>query len=275
MLGQHPELYGFPELLLLTKRTIGEILDGDHDLDAAWRLHHQAGLVRAVAEVVIGERAGKDAIAQAREWLERHRGWPTVAVFDLLQEKVNPRVAVEKTPETSSSETPIFRSLIAYPRARFIHLVRHPVSTIRSMCEHWRTRDWIANRGPLEVTCAATWYASHRRLLRILSEFASERTLRVKAEAVLNDPERELPRIAQWLDLATDDEAIEAMLHPEHSPYARFGPPEAPGGHDPKFLRNPIPRPVAVPGSIEFPAQWQIGSQATAAIAELAGELGY
>jgi hypothetical protein len=274
MLGQHPELYGFPELLLLAHRTVAEVLEGDSRATDRWREHHQAGLRRAVAELLIGDQS-VTALAEASQWLEQHRGWEAVDLFDLLQEMVRPRVAVEKTPEMASTDIAIFRALIAYPRARFIHLVRHPLSTLQSMREHWQGREWMSKQWPLEATCAWIWYTSHRRVSEVLPEFAAKRSLRVKAEDVLNTPNTELPRIAGWLGVAANDEAVEAMLHPERSPYARVGPVGARGGHDQKFLTDPQVRPVEVPQSTELPSDWAIDPYLRASIRELAAEFGY
>jgi hypothetical protein len=41
------------------------------------------------------------------------------------------------------------------------------------------------------------------------------------------------------MGLRTDDEAIDAMLHPENSPYACPGPWPARGGNDRKFTHSP------------------------------------
>jgi hypothetical protein len=44
------------------------------------------------------------------------------------------------------------------------------------------------------------------------------------------------------LDIRTDEEAIEAMKHPERSPYACFGPVNARFGNNPGFQRAPALR---------------------------------
>jgi hypothetical protein len=44
------------------------------------------------------------------------------------------------------------------------------------------------------------------------------------------------------LDVRTDEEAIEAMKHPERSPYACFGPVNARFGNNPGFQREPALR---------------------------------
>lgn len=274
MIGQHPELYGFPELILFAHRTIKSVMGDESLADARQRSYHQAGLIRAVAEVIIGEQTG-DGVAKARRWLERRNGWSTIALFDVLQEHVAPLAAVEKSPDTSGSDVAIFRILIAYPRARFIHLARHPTTAIKSMCAHWRQLKLDSPETPLEVTCASVWYTSHARIRTITDEFAADRTLTLLAEKLLATPARELHAVARWLGIRSDEAAIEAMLHPETSPYAAFGPHNARGGNDPAFLSNPRPRVVELPKSRDLPEEWAIGERSREAISKLAVQLGY
>ena len=63
--------------------------------------------------------------------------------------------------------------------------------------------------------------------------------MRIKGEDILSEPDVFLPQIAEWMGLRTDHEAIEAMKHPENSPYACIGARPARGGNDPKFMRSP------------------------------------
>ena len=70
---------------------------------------------------------------------------------------------------------------------------------------------------------------------------------------------------------------IEAMLHPEASPFACPGPEGSGiiGGYDPEFLRNPIPHPVSAPPALEPPAGWTGNGALWNQAADLAAQLGY
>ena len=46
---------------------------------------------------------------------------------------VEPLIGIEKSPENSSREDYLERLDGAYPRARFLHVTRHPLPTVRSM----------------------------------------------------------------------------------------------------------------------------------------------
>ena len=83
------------------------------------------------------------------------------------------------------------------------------------------------------------WHHMHTNILRFTSTLPLGQSLRVKGEDILSEPDLYLPQIAEWLGIRTDREAIEAMKHPENSPYARVGPEIARGGNDPKFMRSP------------------------------------
>jgi hypothetical protein len=64
--------------------------------------------------------------------------------------------------------------------------------------------------------------------------------------------------VCRWLGIRDDAEAIDAMMHPERSPFACFGPITALFGNDPNFLRGPEFRPhkVKVP-PLDKPLAWR------------------
>jgi hypothetical protein len=87
-----------------------------------------------------------------------------------------------------------------------------------------------------------------------LQTISDERKMRMQGEDLLTDPHQGLRRLAGWLGLRADDEAIAEMKHPERSPYACFGPPGAPFGNDFFFLQNPVLRPArAEPQTLDGP----------------------
>src|SRR5262249_10356129 len=149
--------------------------------------------------------------------------WPGADVFDVLMERMSPGVAVEKSPENVETDTALRRLASAYPRARYLHLTRHPVTTQRSVQEHWsRTIPDHSMQGqPMSVM--ASWVEAQQRILRLAATLPKNRYMRVKAEDVLNDTRPQLRSIAAWLGVSLDEDAIEAMTHPEASPFASFG----------------------------------------------------
>jgi len=277
MIGQHPDLAGLPELKLFAYPTIGEL---QASLPRYWIergvTHRSPGLLRALAEFEFGGQT-LESLSAAREWINERLLWSGAAVFDFLLERVSPRIAVEKSPENVNTDDTLERVSSAYARARYLHLTRHPVTTQRSMQEHLsRTVPAHPHDGEPMAGIAA-WYETHRRILHFAADLPADRYTRVRAEDVLNDSLPQLRAIAAWLRVRTDDSAIEAMKHPEASPFAKPGPLDsgAVGGGDPSFLRDPIPHRVHVPGTLDPPTGWAAGASVWKMVVALANRLGY
>jgi len=277
MVGQHPDLAGLPELKLFSYRTISEL---EASLPSYWRergfVHRSPGLVRALAQFEFGGET-QEHLAAAQAWLHERGHWSGAQVMDALLARLAPRAAVEKSPENVTTAAALRRLATAYPNARYLHLTRDPVSTQASMAAHLlRTVPEHPRLGEPMAGIAA-WRNIHARILRFAASVPGDRIMRVRAEDVLNDPRVRLRRIAAWLRLRTDDAAIEAMCHPEASPFACFGPSGSGilGGHDHGFLRDPIPRRVEFPRTLEQPSGWHGGRRLWQRTAALARQLGY
>jgi hypothetical protein len=249
MLGQHPELYGFPELNLFVADTVAG-LRRFHAANRTWLESASGfppGLLRAVAQLLFGAQQ-PETIHGASAWLRSRGHWSVGRVLDLLLERLQPRLGVDKSPVTVLSPQLLERALVLYPEARFLHLTRHPVPAYRSMRRQFRAR--LERLAPgLEEPARADFFARlwcrpHEEVLRFLDGLPVDRVRTVRGEDALRHPDVHLPPLLDWLGLATDSAVIEAMMHPEASPYARFGPSPARGGHDPSVLTDPRMRSV-------------------------------
>jgi len=277
MIGQHPELMGLPELKLFCYPTLREL---EASLPPFWIergvKHRSPGLVRAIAQFAFGDQ-GADSLASAQAWLQKRSHWSGVNVLDFLMKRFSPRRAVEKSPENVETEAALTRLASAYPRARYLHLTRHPVTTQRSMQEHWKriVSGYSIAGQPMSVI--ASWVLAQARILRFAKTLPENRYLCVRAEDVLNDARSRLRSIAAWLEIRTDENAIENMMHPEASPFANWGLDESgvAGGNDPNFLRDPIPRPVQLPRTVDQPFGWEGYSSLWQLTVEIANRLGY
>src|SRR5207245_2865569 len=93
MLGQHPQMYGLPELHLFTTATMAD----------QWRTGARGpfsmghGLLRAVAQVCYGAQT-EVTIEAARGWLRRRSHFTTGMILEELCERVQPLMVVEKSP---------------------------------------------------------------------------------------------------------------------------------------------------------------------------------
>jgi hypothetical protein len=277
MIGQHPNLAGLPELKLFCCQNIGEL---EASLPRYWLergvSHRSPGLVRALAEFEFGCQTPV-SLSAARAWLQDRMHWSRADVFDVLLTRLVPRIAVEKSPDNILNDTNLRRMDAAYPNARYIHLTRHPVSTQRSMQEHLRRTVPFQVQDGEPMSGIGSWYDVHRRILSFAASLPADRYLRIRAEDVLNDSKSQLRAIANWLGIRTDDAAIEAMQHPEASPFARPGLAAAglAGGNDPTFLRDPIPHRVEIPPKLDPPQGWVADPSIWKMVTDLANRLGY
>ena len=274
-IGQHPELHAFPELGLYRRDTIGPILfdpPGWKGIPNAARL---GGLLRALAQHNGGNQ-GPEAVLDAYHWLRCRRAWSGGHVYDHLLSVVAPKIGVEKTPDNSNTDENLSRLATAYPRARYLHLTRHPLTTQLSMYEAWsKLPYWSVPPELFHQFCMAAWLFHHERILRFTATMTPAQTMRVRAEDILNHPRREMAAICRWLGIDAGPQAVTAMCHPERSPFASLGPQDARYGNDPKFLRSPRIRRVGIPSSLDMPDDWVVDPWLLTASVELAQRLGY
>lgn len=232
ILGQHPQSYGLPELNMSHADTLGELWD---PIPAMADLS-MAGLLRLLAQLHEGNQT-EEAVQRARQWVLRRGHWPTAKVFAHLQEAIGPdRIMVEKSPRNTFKVENLRRLLRIFPRASFLHLTRHPQTQGKSSMELRKTfgGDNVQSVDPEKV-----WMRSQMNILEFSRDLATGQCMRIKGEMLLREPHFYLRQICEWLDIDQDEASIEAMLHPEASPYANIGPPSAPFGNDPNFLTNP------------------------------------
>jgi hypothetical protein len=257
MLGQHPQLYGIPEVHLFVVETVGELLTY-HQLAGRRR---QDGIMRAIAELYLGGQNVR-SVAAAKRWLTEHADASTAAVFEKLVSRAAPRRLVEKSVSTVWKIDSLERAERFFPRARYLHITRHPRGQCESMMEtvqrEWRIGHQIRDPETGVLDPQILWLGLNSNIHRFLAGIPEERKRRVRGEEVVANPEAALVEIAAWLDIRTDTEAIEEMKHPERSPFSKVGPPNAPFGADPKFLSDPKLRPARVkPQSLEGPVSWR------------------
>jgi hypothetical protein len=247
MLGEHPEMYGFPELHLFLGDTVRQVIDLERKHKGGKSHAGPPGLLRSLAQLHDGVQTTGTAI-RAAAWLLERADWSTKAMLEYLFQKVSPRVALEKSPPTAIRPQYLERVFAYFPDAFFLHLTRHPLSNRSSLIEFQSQRR--ARLGETEwqprMDQLISWHSMHANILNFTATLPAGQTMRIRGEDVLSDPDRYLPQIVNWIGLRTDQQAIEAMKHPENSPYASPGAPPARGGNDPKFMRSPKLRPGKV-----------------------------
>ncbi|QFT64326.1 sulfotransferase [Roseivivax sp. THAF30] len=282
MIGQHPQIYGLPELNLAHTETLGGVMATLKGPIAPLI----AGILRLLAELHEGEQT-EDAVVRARSWMMKRAHWTVDRVFQHIQEQVGDRILLEKSPMTVMNVEHMRRRHRIFPRASYLHLTRHPVTTGTSLMS---LRETMFAGGAVGGGEAAPgrpardpenqWRACHENIEAFTAELEPGQCLRVKAELLLSDPEGYLAQICDWLGIDSSPEAIEAMMHPETSPFACLGPPSAKFGNDPNYLKNPaldrerIKKVKAPP--LDTPITWRSdGSHIAPETMKLARQFGY
>jgi hypothetical protein len=277
VIGQHPELFGSPELNLFCSVTMGEFIG---------RVRWHSGLHRLVAQLYAGEQSA-EAVAMARHWVLARRVQTTAEVHRELCAKIAPRALVQKSPRYQRRYAYTQAILDAFPNARFIHLLRHP----RDMCQsylqmHEQSAQLLAcasmgavdRSGPEPIADPQIlWHDYNVRILRLKQRVDPARWLSIRGEDFLADMDDHLHRLCAWLGISDTPEALAAMKRPEESPFASFGPLNAKGGNDKKFLEDPYLRPYKRrEQSLEGPVPWRPdGAGFHPRVIEMAHSFGY
>lgn len=283
MIGQHPEMYGFPELHVMMRETIGEALVRERRRD---QFLGPSGLLRALAELEFGGQSAENVL-NAANWLEDRSDWKSKDVInyvvDLAAQKTGAKFCVEKTPSMMENPIALERVRRSFPDALFIHVTRHPANHLKSINEYidkYIPRHSPEVREQMRKRAIGNWPVTHRNILDFCQSLAPGQYIRIRGEDVLSNATGAMRQVAGWLGLRTDDDAIAAMLRPEDSPYACLGPPNATFGNDPKFVFSPAfragnPRLPSMESFLQGPEAQRLDEPRREYLAQLAYCLGY
>ncbi len=282
MLGQHPQAFGLPELCLFNVDVLVELWRGSNTEIPENGPLVRHGLLRAVAEIYAGEQRSA-TVNMAMAWASAREAWDTGRVYREIVDKIHPLVAVEKSPSYTMSVRRMQAAFRAFPQARFVHLVRHPVAQCKSLLAindgafSLKVEGFELGEDYALLEPQIAWHDINLNILDFLDEVPAEQQMRLRGEDVMAEPRKYLAEIAHWAGLRDDDEAVEAMMHPERSPFACFGPITALFGNDPNFLSGPTFRPHTpkVP-PLNKPVPWRTdGKGLYPEVQSLAREFGY
>lgn len=272
LLSGHPGVFGFPELGLLRSGSVAEVLAAERHPWMRQDLYLSSPL-RAIAQVHEHDQ-GEAAIARAARWLEDRQEWPALKLLRYLTEQVAPAIGIEKSPD-NVYDPDLAPALQSFPDARVIHLTRHPVTTQRSMREHYASLQLSMTAQQRSRLCARSWYLAHTKILKTLEKMPEERWRRVRAEDLVSKPEETAAPIFDWLGLPHDDDILHGLRRTEDWVFAGTGQDGRLLGGDRKFLSDPRLRPISDPGPVDFPAEWEVPEQMESKMKALAAQLGY
>ena len=268
MLGQHPDLYGLPELNLAAGETLGEVVAFYQK-----RPHGLHGMLRTVAQLQSGEQT-EATIDAAQAFLDERHGWSSGRVLDWIEAAVAPRRIVDKSPVAVRSVEMIERLHRQRPEAQFLHIVRQPAAVCRSIDRLHEGIDAETGKNRRgRVDAEQVWLKSNTNIKTFKSTLSPGVCLTLQGEAFLTEFDLYAPQVCDWLGIRRDEAALRPMLHPEGSPFACLGPANAMYGNDPNFLKRPTFRPRPV--DIEPVDAGVDGREFQPATRKLARELGY
>src|SRR5262249_23210418 len=139
------------------------------------------GLLRAVAQINWGVQT-EATVELARGWLSQRLGHDTGDIFMELAHKAYPLTLVEKSPFTVYCVENMQRARWVFPRAKFLHLVRHPLGYGKSMAKV-ATRTGVAptmygllDYGAIPPTLdpQMQWYRVNTNILTFLATISPE-----------------------------------------------------------------------------------------------------
>jgi thioester reductase-like protein len=153
-------------------------------------------------------------IATIAELLSRTGAWnlyvqwkqgavPTAEVYSFFSSRLGGRTLVDKSPCFFPPQAVIRRLASLFPRARFVHLVRHPVACISSYVRERFHGIFPETHGIDPYDCGEwVWTRVHEGILEVEAELGPGRMHRLYFEDLTGDPERALRRLCPSLGLS-------------------------------------------------------------------------
>lgn len=254
MLAGHPALFAPPELELLLFPDMRSRYQG---LMQGWTDLH--GLDAAVAS--LWNCSQSETEETLRDWHDRNL--TTFEVYRALQEKAAPRLLVDKTPSSAAVESALQRCEAWFHEPRYIHLVRHPLASIRS----WKNSHFEqVVHAPPRAAAEMNWLLSHQNILNLLGHLGTDRLIRIKYEALVMQPEDTMKSLARFLGIDFDPSLLDPYSGERMTRYS-----SGRVAGDKKFhLRNSIDRNAGT-GARRLPEDGELLPETI----ELARSLGY
>ena len=204
MLAGHPQIFAASELQLLRFETMSERRSALRGPKALWL----EGAIRAVMEI---ECCDAEAARRTMEEFEAE-GTTTAAFLRWMQDRVAPRILLDKTPTDALDPNALHRMEALFETPRYIHLVRDPSAMIRSAREFHMEQIWGLD-GALESgsrLAELVWNATHRCIADFLATVPEQRWTRLRFEDLVRRPRETLMTLCENLDLPFHPD----LLHP-------------------------------------------------------------
>ena len=196
MLAGHPGLFACNELQLLHFETLADRAEAYTGKFSLWA----EGLIRAVMEL-----KNLDA-DEAKLLLNCYagQGVTTLEMYNLLGEWLGgEKTIVDKSPSYALDPLALEKALSDFPDARFIHMVRHPYSMVRSF-EKYHIDQALYLHGhdyTAQQLGELVWLHSHRNTLDFLKKVPAHQQFRLTYEDLVKNPGQVMQQMCATLGL--------------------------------------------------------------------------
>jgi acyl transferase domain-containing protein/acyl carrier protein len=191
MLAGHPDLFSPPELHLLPFASMAE--RGDK-LAASYL---GEGLQEALMELMGLDAAGSAALLQNME----SKDLSIYEVYALLQKQAKNRLIVDKSPLYALELETLQKAEQIFQGAKYIHLTRHPYATIESFAKIRMEKLLGVEQGNPYRVAEEIWLRSNRNIVDFSTQLNPERYHLVHYESLVRQPEQELGRLCEFLEI--------------------------------------------------------------------------
>jgi acyl-CoA synthetase (AMP-forming)/AMP-acid ligase II/acyl carrier protein len=193
MMAGHPQLFAPPELYLLSFNRLAErkaAFSGRHNFLAE-------GVIRAIMEI---KNCDGEQAQEIMEELEE-QNLSTKEFFALMQSWLPGKIIADKTPPYAFNPQVLQRAEEEFENPLYIHLLRHPMATIRSIKEA-RLDLLVAmeeEEFSLEQKGELMWAIAHQNILEFLKNVPSSRQHQVKYEELVQHPQTTVNQLCEFI----------------------------------------------------------------------------
>jgi pimeloyl-ACP methyl ester carboxylesterase/NAD(P)-dependent dehydrogenase (short-subunit alcohol dehydrogenase family) len=226
MLAGHPGVFCPPELHLLGYKTMRE-------RDTALKgTYLQEGLLRALQEL-LPNGTPEAAKALEQEWIAADL--PIQTVYAHLAEMAGGRLLIDKSPSYAGNRETLRQAEEIFANARYVHLLRHPLSVIDSFVKNRFDRLLGLTGKPPREAAEEIWIESNANVADLFRSVDRNRTNTLRYEDLVGHPAQAMGGLCAFLGLPFD----EAVLRPYEAGRMTDGlQAQSVGIGDPNFLNH-------------------------------------
>jgi hypothetical protein len=206
MLGGHSRMVAPPELELLSYNDLRQRREAFSGRESFW----QQGTVRALMQLRSCDRE------EAEREMARYEadGMTTQGFYRVMQEAAGDALLVDKTPFYAFDMETLRRAEDEFEGALYIHLVRNPYGMIRSYEEAHVDQIFprFSTSFPTRKLGEVIWTVCEQNIHSFLESVPAERQQRVNFEHLVQEPERVMREVSNWLGFEYEPGMIDPYL---------------------------------------------------------------